>query len=338
MKVGFDISQTAHSGGVVTYSKNLAARLSNTAGLEMVFFYTSLRKPYEGSLKRVRSFRIPPTLAEILFNRLRIIPIESFIGAVDIFHSSDWLQPKTQAKKVTTYHDIIPLKYPQWSHPKIVEVHKRRLQLVEKDIDMVIAVSEATKKDLLEISKIPEKKITVIYEAAADQFKLQEEKKVAEFREKYGLPKNFVLAVGGVGERRNLDRIKEAAKDYPLVISTKTLPYLSDEEMPLLYSAAGVLLYPSFYEGFGLPILEAMACGTPVITSNISSMPEIGGDAPLYVDPEDADDIGKKLAIVMEDQQTRDTMIKKGLKLAQKFSWEQTVEQTAKIYRELLNR
>src|SRR3990172_12708515 len=105
MKVGFDISQIAHSGGVATYTKNLVNCLLQSKDLEMIFFYSSMRRPYRGNLPHVKSYRLPPTLIEFLFNRLRIVPIDYFIGSVDIFHSSDWVQPKTGAKKVTTYHD-----------------------------------------------------------------------------------------------------------------------------------------------------------------------------------------------------------------------------------------
>lgn len=336
MKVGFDISQTAHFGGVKTYTDNLAAFLAKEKDPEMVYFYTSLRKPYCGPLKNVKAFPFPPTIAEVVFNKLRFLPIETLIGKVDVFHSSDWIQPPTKAKKVTTYHDVVPLKYPQWSHSKIVEVHKRRLGLVEKEIDMVIAVSESTKKDLLEISSIPEEKIIVIYEAAGEQFKPQDEVKVEEFRKKMNLPDKFVLAIGGVGERRNLARIKEAAKNYNLVVTGQNIPWIKEEELPLLYGAARVLLYPSLYEGFGLPILEAFGCGLPVITANISSMPEIGGDAAIYVSPEDTADIEKKLVLVMEDNKLRNDLIKKGLERAKNFSWEKCAEETLEVYRKVL--
>src|SRR5476651_14975 len=106
MRVGFDISQMAHNGGVATYTEKLTAELSKLSDLEMVYFYSSLRKPYHGSLKNIKSYRMPPSLFEILFNNWRNIPIESFIGKIDIFHSSDWTQPKTYAKKVTTFHDV----------------------------------------------------------------------------------------------------------------------------------------------------------------------------------------------------------------------------------------
>ncbi len=338
MKVGFDISQIAYPGGVATYTENLAYQLSNTS-LQMIYFYSSLRKRYSGELKNIKSYPFPPLLFEPMLNKLRV-PIEKFVGKVDIFHSSDWTQPKSRAKKVTTYHDVVPLKYPQWSHPKIVEVHKRRLELVEREIDMVIAVSESTKKDLLEISKIPEDKITVIYEGPTADFKLQSQEKIKEFKEKYGLPEKYILAIGGIGERRNLERVKEAAKDYNLVIAGQTLPWLGIEELGMLYQCADVLLYPSFYEGFGLPILDAFSVGLPVITSNVSSMPEVGGPpangAALYVNPLNIKDIKEKINLVLNDKKLREDMIKKGLERVKFFSWEKAAIETAQVYRRLV--
>src|SRR5687768_5004536 len=109
LKVGFDLSQTAFTGGVARYTDELAKQLVDLKDLEMVFFYSSLRKRYKGKLKNVKELNLPPTVLELLFNKLRYPRIESFIGDIDIFHSSDWTQPKTYAKKVTTYHDVIPL-------------------------------------------------------------------------------------------------------------------------------------------------------------------------------------------------------------------------------------
>lgn len=338
MRVGFDISQIAHRGGVATYTKNLAQKLEKDPCLEMVYFYSSLRKPYIGNLSNVKSVKIPPTLLEPLFNRFRVVRIEKFTGKVDIFHSSDWIQPKTSAKKVTTYHDVIPLKYPQWSHPKIVGVHKRRLALVEREIDMVIAVSEATKKDLMEISKVPEEKITVIYEGVDEKFRVRDKEEIEGFRRRYKLPEKFVLAIGGIGERRNLKRVKEATQGYNLVITGETIPWVGDEEMPLLYSAAEVLFYPSFYEGFGLPVIEAMACGTPVITSDVSSLPEAGGEAAAYVDPEDTERMVRVVREVMGDKELREEMINKGLVQAKKFSWKKCADETARIYKQLMEK
>ncbi|MCR4305530.1 MAG: glycosyltransferase family 4 protein [Candidatus Daviesbacteria bacterium] len=336
MRVGFDISQIAHKGGVATYTRSLSNKLSEIHDLEMVYFYSSLRKPYKGKLKNLKAYRLPPTLFEMLFNRWRNVPIEKFIGPLDIFHSSDWTQPPSKAKKVTTYHDVVPEKYPQWSHSKIIAVHKRRLKIVEKEIDCVIAVSESTKRDLLEISDIPEEKIVVVYEGPTGDFKPQTKEAVKKFKEKYSLPEKFILAIGGIGERRNLSRIKEAAKDYNLVIAGVSLPWLGMDELELLYGSADVLLYASLYEGFGLPILDSFACGVPVVTSNVSAMPEVGGEAALYVDPHSTDDIRDKLKLLLNDKSLREEKIKKGLERVKEFSWEKAANETAEVYRRLI--
>lgn len=338
MRVGMDISQIAHIGGVANYTGNLAKQLSKIPDLDMVYFYSSLRKPYKGSLKNVKEYKLPPTLFEMLFNRWRNVGIERFIGPLDIFHSSDWTQPPSKAKKATTYHDVVAIKYPEWSHPKIVAVHKRRLWLVEQEIDFVIAVSQSVKKDLLEISRIPENKIKVIYEGVADFFRPMPKNKVEEFSKRTKLPSRFILSIGGVGERRNLKQVKKVCESlrYHLVILGETIPDLSEKDLPLLYNAASALLYPSLYEGFGLPILEAMACGTAVITSDTSSMPEVGGNSALYVDPFDLEDIKEKLKMVMDDKDLREDLIKKGFTQAKKFSWEKCAKETADVYRGLM--
>lgn len=338
IRVGMDISQIAHGGGVAVYTQTLAERLSTADDLDMVFFYSSLRKSYRGNLKNIKKYKLPPTLFEILFNKIRTTPIESFIGPIDIFHSSDWVQPPTKAKKITTYHDVVPLKFPQWSTPKIVNVHRRRLQIVEKEIDAVIAVSKTTKQDLLEVSNIPGEKIFVIYEGVSSNFKRLPDEEVKEFKKKYNLPEKFVLGIGGIGVRRNLKRIKEAAQGYNLIITGENLPLIPDSEMPLLYNSAQVLLYPSLYEGFGLPILESMACGTPVITSNTGAMAEVAGkngEAAFLVDPTSIKEIKESLKALMDDK-INNKMGDNGILHASRFSWDNCVQQTINIYKTLI--
>jgi glycosyltransferase involved in cell wall biosynthesis len=335
IRVGFDISQLAHPGGVATYTKNLAEELIMKDDLEMAFFYSSLRAPYKGSLKGVKKFKLPPTLFEVLFNKIRNVPIEKFLGPMDIFHSSDWVQPPAKAITITTYHDVIPLKYPNWSHPKIIKVHKDRLKIVEKEIDCVIAVSEATKKDLLEVSKIPADKIVVIYEGVGKNFKILSAKEVELFRKKYNLPKEFILGIGGVGSRRNLERVKAASKGKKLIITGQDI-WVENDELPLLYNAASVLLYPSLYEGFGLPILEAQACGLPVITSDRGSMKEVSGKGAILVDPEKTEDIKEVLTKILTDKNTAQELARKGLENAKQYSWQKCGEETAQLYKKLV--
>jgi glycosyltransferase involved in cell wall biosynthesis len=337
LRVGMDISQVAHKGGVAIYTQNLSSELSKNKNLEMAYFFSSLRKSYKGHLKNVNKYRLPPTFFEMLFNRWRNVSIEKFLGPLDIFHSSDWTQPPSKAKKITTYHDVVPLKYPEWSHPKIVTVHKRRLYLVEQEVDCIIAVSESTKKDLIEISHIPKEKIEVVYEAPSANFNARPKEEIENFKKKFRLPPRFVLAIGGVGERRNLLRIKEACEGYFLVISGKDIPWFEDSNsLELLYNSADCLAYCSLYEGFGLPILDAFSTSLPVITSNVSAMPEVGGDAAVYSDPFNIKDIREKIRMVMEDENLRSNLVKKGLERVKLFSWEKCARETVNIYERLM--
>jgi len=335
IKVGFDISQIIHPGGVAGYTKNLASELQKNPELEMIFFFSALRKSYRGGLKNVKKFRLPPSLFEVLFNRIRNVGIEKFIGPLDVYHSSDWVQPPSKAKKVTTYHDVIPLKYPQWSNPKIVAVHKRRLKIVQREIDKVIAVSNSTKNDLMEMTGLKNDQIKVIYEGVSGIFKPASGKEIAEFKKKYNLPGEFILAIGGTGERKNLKRIKQAAKDYNLVTTFKDIT-VSDEELPVLYSSARCLVYTTLYEGFGLPILESMACGTPVITSDVSSMPEIAGQAALLVNPADEEEIKKSIRRILNDKDLNSELTEKGFRRAKEFTWQKTAAETFQVYKNLM--
>lgn len=175
MRIGIDISQIIYQGtGVAKYTKNLVESLLKVDKKnEYVLFFASLRRKIETSdfkiqnchsKCKIKKFRIPPTLLDILWNRLHICPIEWFIGEVDVFFSSDWIQPPAKkAKLLTVVHDLTPWKYPETLSSKIVAVHKRRMKWVKKECAMIICDSEATKKDVMEILEISEKKLKVIY-------------------------------------------------------------------------------------------------------------------------------------------------------------------------------
>lgn len=317
MKVGIDISQIAFPGtGVATYTENLIKSLPKG---DYSFFGASLRRWRPGF------WPIPPTVLDYLWNRLHVFPVENFIGPVDVFHSSDWTQPPTKAKKVTTIHDLVVYKYPQWTHPQIVATQKRRLEWVKKECDLIIAVSQATRNDIVEFLKIPAEKIRVIYEAASSVYKPTK-----------GTIQNYILGMGTPNSRKNIERLITAfnslsLKDMELkIIGPTGLGLVFPEELAKLYSNASVFVYPSLYEGFGLPVLEAMSCGCPVITSNISSLPEVGGDAAVYVNPLSVDDIAEKIKFVLKSQRTK--LAQKGFAQAKKFSWEKTARQTAEVY------
>jgi glycosyltransferase involved in cell wall biosynthesis len=364
MRICIDISQIVYPGGVGRYTRELVSNLLKVDQKnQYILFGNSLRqyhtlrnfinslKPNTSNLKP-KSYPIPPTIVGLLFNRARL-SIDPFIGEVDVFHSSDWTQPKTKAKKVTTVHDLAPIKFPDQHHPKIVEVHKRRLELVKREVDQVIAVSQNTKKDLIEILKIPDGKITVIYEAASDNFKPRNEEEIEKVKNKFGIKKEYILTVATGGARKNLPRLFEAydliKKDFDLglvavgeaqegekegIIKTG---FLEDSDLAALYSGAKVFVFPSIYEGFGLPVIEAMACGAPVICSNTSSLPEVGGEVAIYADPDSTENIIEGIRKVLRFHGLDyETIKEKSRKQAKKFSWEKAAKETLKVYTEVL--
>ncbi|MCJ7804906.1 glycosyltransferase family 4 protein, partial [Patescibacteria group bacterium] len=310
---------------------------------------------------KVKFFPIPPTLLEPLWNKWHWPSVERLIGSIDVFHSSDWTQPPSRAAKVTTIHDFGFLKYPETAHPKIKAVHQRRLDWVKKEADLVIAVSQSTQKDIIEILGIPEEKIKVVYEAAPEDLKaVKDKKKINQVKKKFKINGNYLLSVATLEPRKNLKRIIESfkmlkAKDLKLVIVGKqgwddSLPklnfkrqtsnvvftgYISEEDKITLYSGAVCFVFPSLYEGFGLPILEAMKCGCPVLTSNISSMPEVAGHAGLLVDPLDVEEITRGLGEIINNQEKREDLINKGFTQVKKFSWEKAAQETLKVYEQV---
>lgn len=358
MKIGIDISQIVYGTGVSQYTKNLVqALLKEDQGNKYFLFGGALRRfndlnHFSKSLKGnflKKFYLLSPTLLDFFWNRLHFFSIENFVGEVDIFHSSDWAQPpRRKAKLVTTIHDLVPLLFPESSHPKIVGAHKRRLEWVKKEVDRVIAVSQSTKNDIITYLGIPNEKILVIYEAPDPIFKKIEEARVGEIRRKYNLPKEYFLVVG-TDLRKNLERIAKAIELIPgspgLVVVGKGwenpnltshnilwLGHLPVEDLVGFYNAAQALVYVSLYEGFGLPILEAMSCGCPVVTSNVSSMPEIAGEAAILVNPKEVDEIKHGIERALNK---REELIKKGFARVKNFSWEKAARETLAVYKEV---
>jgi len=377
MRIGIDISQVVYEGtGVAAYTTNLVDNLLRIdRNNDYTLFGSSLRRKEKliesvnkiciNNLNHCRSsiWPLPPIILDTLWNRLHVLLVESLVGNIAVFHSSDWTQPPSKAKKVTTVHDLVAYKYPDWLHHSIVETHRRRLDWVEKESDLIIAVSQATKKDIMEILDIEESRIRVIYEAADDAYrrfvallKGEQKKRFDVVKRKYSLPEHYFLAVGTQEPRKNLDRLIQAVqilktKAVNLVIAgkygwgalpkvsaanTRVLGYIDSEDLPALYWGAGAFIYPSLYEGFGLPIVEAMTMGCPVITSKTSSLPEVGGEAALYVDPLSVEDIAAKMTMVWDMGSFRyKDLVKKCIDQASKFSWEKTARETIDVYEEL---
>lgn len=359
MKIGIDISQIVYGTGVSKYTKNLLISLFEVdKNNEYIFFGGSLRRTeelrkFQRTLKGsvLKTFPISPVVANLIWNKLHMFPIENFIGDVDIFHSSDWTQPPTRrAKAVTTIHDLAPVLYPEESHTNVVSAHSRRLEWVKKEVDRVIAVSEATKKDIIQHLGIPESKISVVHEAPDISVKKVGLEEVGSIRKKYNLPEKYLLAVGA-NPRKNLGRIIKAAEknDATLpvaVIGRKSVDVGSasdsihwlghidgDRDYAAILSGASVLVYASMYEGFGLPILDAFTCEVPVVTSNVSSMPEVAGDAAVLVNPQEIDDITRG---IKEALSKKEILIKKGKARVKNFSWEKAARETLRVYEEVV--
>lgn len=361
MKIGIDISQIVYGTGVSRYTEELVKKLVEIdKNSEYILFGSSLRQRIKlnSFAEKIKSenvssiiYPLPPTFLEYLFNRVRIFDIQNLIGKVGVFHSSDWTQPKTKACKVTTIHDLGIFKFPELFDSKIVQVQKRRLNLVKKECDAIIAVSENTKKETMEFLGIPEEKITVIYEGVSDHFSPKSKKSVESVKKKFGIKNDYLMAVATFGARKNMDiliksykEIKDKNIDFVVAGLSSiesngkihNIGFVTDEELAALYSGARLFIHPSRYEGFGLPVLEAMSCGTPVLCSDITSLKEIGGSAVLYVNPENTVDMACAINNLLDNDQSRKKLIELGYNRSKFFSWQKAAEETIKVYKKCL--
>jgi len=363
MKIGIDISQIVHWTGVSFYTRSLVKALAKLDKKnQYLLFGGSLRRKnslqdFANEVQEInpnfetRIITLPPSLAEPLFNRFHCWSIEKFVGSIDLFHTSDWTEPPAKAAKVTTIHDLTFLKTGKEVTPRVLKTHRRRLQWVKKEADLIIAVSQATKQDAVKLLGIKPNRIKVIYEAAPEEVvRLKKPKKIEKIKKEYGIKGDYLIVNAPWQPRKNFRRIIQAFREVEdlklsLVVTgyTDIWPRLGDkriiftdfvpqgEKLNALYSGASCLVYPSLYEGFGLPILEAFICGCPVVTSNISSMPEVAGKAAVLVNPRKVKDIARGIREAIEK---REKLIKAGLKRAKQLSWARTAKKTLKVYEE----
>jgi glycosyltransferase involved in cell wall biosynthesis len=362
MKIAIDASQIVYETGVSNYTGNLlSALLSNDKKDDYLIFGGSLRRYkglqlklsqiYEDNMKncRIKSFLYPPLLADIVWNRLGVLPIETLIGGIDVFHSSDWAQPESEAFKITTVHDLVPILYPKLSHPRLVAVHKRRLNRVKECVDRVIVPSYSTKNDLIKLG-FEEKIIRVIPEAPDKIFRHSSNEEILRLKRKYRISGKYLLSVG-VTPRKNTQRIIEAFEKVRAGINLKLviagyshskveerrgviyLGHIPASDMPVLYSGSQALVYPSLYEGFGLPILEAFSTRIPVVTSNQGSMKEVAGSSAVLVDPYDVNSIKDGILDALEK---KNELVKEGRKTLLNYSWDKIAQETLKVYKESL--
>jgi glycosyltransferase involved in cell wall biosynthesis len=290
----------------------------------------------------------------------------------DVFHAPHYvLPPAVRCRTVVTIHDCIHLMFPQYLPNRAAYAYaKASMWNAAKRSDRVLTVSEASKRDILHFFNVAPDKVVVVYNAIDERFWVApKEEDMARVRERYQLDHGFVLYVGNIKPHKNLVRLIEAFDElrkqggfdelklliigdeisrlpalrravhsHKLHKQVRFLGYLPDETLAILYRLAAVFVFPSLYEGFGLPPLEAMASGTPVVTSNVSSLPEVAGDAAVLVDPYDPHSIVDGIRRVLTDEALAQELRMKGLVRAREFSWERSVARTRELYKEVSER
>jgi glycosyltransferase involved in cell wall biosynthesis len=288
---------------------------------------------------------------------------------LDLLHSTDFIPPALGIQRsVITVHDLNFLYYPQFLTDESRRYYNQQIRWAVRRADHILADSHATKSDLVSLLEVPPEKVTVVHLAADAAFHPVTDAEAGRISGKYGLELGYLLCVGTLEPRKNLPGLLQA---YRLLLDTGTttaplvliggkgwlydevfelmealrleghvrfLHDVPDTDLPGMYNAASVLTTPSFYEGFGLPALEAMACGTPVVVADRASLPEVVGDAGLLVDPDDTDSIAQALGRVLTDDPLRARMRELGLAQAASFTWERAAQATLAVYREVAGR
>jgi glycosyltransferase involved in cell wall biosynthesis len=365
-RIGIDVhSIGSGKGGNETYYRELITSLGQSeTEHEFILYHNSL----SGCQQLPSGERFKPVLLHSHHPLLRTaltLPWRASRDRLDIFHAMYVLPPFVRCKTVTTIADIAFEHYPELFPAHEVAWFKSLVRGSAQRSDHVITVSEYSKQDLVRTYGIAESKITVTHEGASDRFCPRDRDSAKEWlARRYQISGDFILYLGRLQGRKNLLRlvkayakIRDEGLPYNLVLAGKQdskfapvleciralgieqcvlLPgYIPDEDVPAFYNAAEVFAYPSLFEGFGLPVLEAMACGTPVITSRGSSLQEVAGNAAILIDPLDELSIAAALKTVLLDQKMREGLRVAGIARSRQFSFRQTARQTVLVYERL---
>ena len=359
------LAASYRSAGINWYIFNLLQHLPEV-DLEIDYTVFMSERYYEGvpgsrlQVSRLPTHRPP---VRILWEQL-IQPWALRRAEVDLIHGPAFVGPLVSAcPSLVTIHDLSFLLYPQGFRALNRFYLQTFTRYSVRQAKRVIAVSESTKRDLVRTYDLPPSKIDVIYNGMDASFRPLSAEHVEAFREERNLPRRFILFVGTLEPRKNVARLVEAyarlpAERPPLLLiggkgwlydeifdrvealnlsrQVRFVGYVPAQDLPWWYNAADLFVYPSLYEGFGLPPLEAMACGTPVVTTTASSLPEVVGDAALLVEPTDVDALAEAMSRALTDEPLREQMRETGLAQARNFSWRSTAQHTADSYRRAL--
>jgi len=326
-------------------------------------------EPPSGWMYPFRRLPFSERVGVILWQRLRVpLPVDWFLKGEGIFHSPDFvLPPLARFAGIVTVHDLSFLVYPQYAVPGLEFYLRGAVPRSVRRARLVLADSENTRRDLIRFWNTPPDKVRVLYPGISRRFRPVTDTTVLErVRERYSLPDRFILSVSRLEPRKNFptlirafdllkrnygvphhlviaggkgwlyDPIFEAAARSPYREAIHFPGFVADEDLPALYTLADVFAYPSFYEGFGFPPLEAMACGTPVVSADNSSLPEVVGDAGLLLPAEDEHAWADALARLLQDEVLRATLRERGFQQAARFSWQASAKALVAIYASLL--
>ncbi len=362
-------------GGIGRYVRELVTALAHVDAPEnryRLFVAGAGRKPLPeipGAQFEWKPVSLTPSWLARLWGRARLpFPVELFTGNVDLYHATDFVLPPTRSKTrtVLTVHDLSFLRVPETASPGLRQYLENVVPRSVQRADHVLADSEATRQDLISYYQTDASKIEVLYSGVDSRFRpITDQAAINRVRQHYGISNRpYVLSVGTVQPRKNYPKLIEAVSrlkqselcvvivggkgwlEDPIYASIRQLGmqervifagFVADDDLPAIYSGSLCMALPSLYEGFGLPVLEAMACGVPVITSNLSSLPEVAGNAGILVTPTHLEEITNALERVTTDSALRESMVAKGLLQAQKFSWEASAQQLKRVYDQLLH-
>ena len=368
MRIGID-ARKLYDFGIGTYIRNLLRELGR---MDHDTEYVILSRADDGEAVRGfgENFRpVVETAGNYSFAEQLRIPLALKRERVDLFHAPHYvLPPLARCPSVVTIHDCIHLMFPQYLPNRWALAYARTsISMAARRATRVLTVSESSKRDIQRFVDIPSSKVDVIYNSYDPRFGVEPDADtVNRVRERYQLHDDFVLYAGNVKPHKNLERlieafhiIRERGLDHVKLVLigdeiskytalrraihrhqlhnyVRFLGYLPEETLAVMYRLAGVFVFPSLYEGFGLPPLEAMASGTPVVTSNVSSLPEVAGDAAVLVDPYDATAIADGIYRVLTDNNLRSELRRRGPERAKQFSWESSVRRVREIYGQVL--
>jgi len=353
MIIGFDAKRAFHNySGLGNYSRLLIQSLSEKYKENQYFLYTpkyKIHSLYDFAENKNCTIKIPHGIASLLpssFWRTFFMANDINAENLDIFHglSGELPIPTLKMPKVVTIHDVIFMRYPEYYATFDRKMYEKKFKYACKVADKIIAVSKQTADDCIRFLGADAKKIEIGYQSCDPIFwTFQKERNISK---KYGLPEKFILNVGTMEARKSLLNLVKALNfidnDFSLVAIGKRTPYVVHVEeyikenhlthrvklmhnvpfhdFPAFYAAASAFVYPSVFEGFGIPVLEALVVGTPVATSNMSSMPEVGGDAALYFDPYSIEDMADKINTLLHNKETVAKINGNRIKQLDKFS------------------